>query len=237
MKAGSLKVVQAHHVLGSDGKPTETLAIHRDGNLETMEHEVLQVTLKDGTDYVLDLAGAQFGQYRPVLLASSYRVNWTRSYNPEAPFGDHLTQRLTRLGTMQGQEIGLEDDQRIFYVHDMLRTEMDRIIHHHEQSSQTTLSKLIRQDAQYFQTSKSDLIQDLHTKLSAFVEKSELDGTFSFERIGEGPGRKYVLKHPTIFVAGISHGNYPSRPKKSNSPKSSSEVVADETEGAEISSD
>ena len=62
-----------------------------DEDLNDYQHEVLRVTLKNGSVYVLDLTGAQYGYHEPVMTLEAYKesraedVMWYKAQ----PFGYH----------------------------------------------------------------------------------------------------------------------------------------------------
>ena len=62
------------------------------------QHDVLKVRLKDGSSYVIDLAGAQYGHNVPVMQYDKYLKTMARDTSSpiEWPFGLQRTQAVLR---------------------------------------------------------------------------------------------------------------------------------------------
>ena len=62
------------------------------------QHDVLKVRLKDGSSYVIDLAGAQYGHNVPVMQYDKYLKTMARDTSSpiEWPFGLQRAQAVLR---------------------------------------------------------------------------------------------------------------------------------------------
>lgn len=155
-------------------------------------HQVFAVKLKDGHDYIIDLAGAQFGHYQAVMPMAAYYPKLVISVPvPHRPFGGLREARRETLSELVVCQ--QEHDMRILVVQDKIAAKLEALVGDWEQAKGITLEKLICQAAPTAEHTSDQLFSYLRSELRAFVEQSHNDGNFTFERL---PG----YKEPTFMM-------------------------------------
>jgi hypothetical protein len=129
-------------------------------------HHVLRVTLKDASVWVLDLAGAQYGQHKSVIAYPEYKrdcineVVTSRPFNLHNQFGDYHLQRCPTLGA-DARDSVLSLWQNLSYQQDELA---EWEFHH------IAVNELLKAKTEDYQKLRSELVHHLGTAAREYVK-------------------------------------------------------------------
>lgn len=131
-------------------------------------HHVVRVTLKDGTGWVLDPAGAQYGQRKAVLPSAEYKQDFVAKILARRPFGtnEFKPEQFVRERHLQASPQFLTC---AFVLNQVLEDMADEIAEW--QTAYTTIEALIKTtNAVEYQRLKMLLLDHLATTARATVE-------------------------------------------------------------------
>lgn len=190
-----LQVVQH----GEDG---ETDAICR-------THDVLAVKLVDGNRYILDIAGAQFGQYRTVLSAEEFKAQWVEAIVKEVPFGAWA-------GFWPDWLAAADSTTKEYHMIACGRVAgrvQNRLIKTWEQQAGSSVTQLLNEKGSAHQAGIKELVELVATQMAPLAKK-EIDDTglppvfrLAFRTLCE-PGHMGTLSDSQDGAAQVSRCGY-----------------------------
>lgn len=159
-------------------------------------HAVTCLKLKGNDLYVLDIAGAQYGQYRAVVPHSNYSRAFVRGPVPmkQEPELGSLHRSMAR-GPWAGTFATPENDRRVTWVMLPVKRELDRVVEEWESQNALSLAKLLTLPIPAFRQKQTEMLHFVREGVKAYIERSKEDGTFSFELVsGKGTTAVWRLK-------------------------------------------
>lgn len=141
------------------------------------------LALKDGNEYIIDFAGAQYGQHQAVMPKAAFYPSWVDPFKPTSyqPLGG--LREIRRQLLEQSDVCHLSDDKRALIVQDRIASKLEALVADWEQDAGITIKDLSRQASSDAKRTTVQLLGFLIRELKAFVQQCEADGSFVFERL------------------------------------------------------
>lgn len=145
----------------------------RDDNVYA--HSVLIVETKNGESYVLDIAGAQNGQFEAVVPTETFIDREMAKMSQLHPHGrelDHFLRTADGSSPM-GEGADIRSPQILCQTHQQL----GMVIQEWERTHETSIQELVREAPQnVYEQCKTSLLTKVSTDLKAFVAQWEKEG-------------------------------------------------------------
>lgn len=153
------------------------------GNIETRDfnHHLFSVSLKDGNEYVIDLAGAQYGQCQTVMPMRAFYSDWVSASKDPEPIGGLRDERCRLLE--KSNVCDMDQDLRSMIVQDKIAIKLETLVEEWEQAKGITVDKLIHQEAAIAELTPDRLLDFVRSELQSYVQQALADDTFAFERL------------------------------------------------------
>lgn len=157
-----------------------TVRYHSEGNQDLRDdnnyaHSVLIVETEGGESYVLDIAGAQNGQFEAVVPVDTFIDREQAKMTQLHPHGRDLSQIVRMVnGTFAlGKDNDISAIQILYQVH----RQIEGVIQEWEKGNKVSLQKLVREAPQkLYEQSKTSLLAKVSTSLKAYVAQWEKEG-------------------------------------------------------------
>ncbi|KAL8773311.1 MAG: hypothetical protein Q9209_001705 [Squamulea sp. 1 TL-2023] len=189
-----------------------------------VRHEALKVKLKDGSMFVIDLTGAQFGYHVPVMPINLYDKIWAEVSDSEQPFGYHrrYMQEIMKKDTLQSQIRTSHETIYRYFNNAITAWEQSRMPLHamlklKEKDFFDTQQKLIHSVAEFVRRSKKRAdehgwlrlnwrpskadIQEVDSKNAAIAKITEEET--DEEEVAEHPGAESSNDHTVLSIQGL----------------------------------
>lgn len=127
-------------------------------------HHIILVTLKDGSKWVVDLAGAQHGQRQPVMRYNDYKRNYIAKITARCPYGtnhQHPEYPICKRNPKTGIIASIPLRENVDYQIDELEEWIFRNV---------TIDKILEADPAEYQTFKKSLVECLATAADEHVK-------------------------------------------------------------------
>ena len=131
------------------------------GEIDRMDklHEIMKVTLSDGNDYALDLAGAQYGQHRPAMHLSTYEEEYADEYN--VIWKDFIN---------KAEVADLSGGPKVSYIGKSVMARLAVETTEWEKDNKITVAALLNEKQAMFEAKKDDLVGWLSNEMFEHVE-------------------------------------------------------------------
>lgn len=159
------------------------------------QHTTTHVTTKKGEMFIVDTAGAQFGQHPAVVAQSEYDCLFQRPGSSLlfTPFG-HMRDMLH--ATLSAKTYATPaKDLRLIWVTLRIKARLDQIVGGWKKKKSLTLASLLKLSSARLTKERADLLKTVREGILRYIRQSKGDGTFSFERVrGQGPTAVFHMK-------------------------------------------
>lgn len=152
-------------------------------------HEVVSLTAKDDETYILDIAGAQHGQYRAIVPFDEYMASHASELTEVHPHGHQAASCQAYLAGKQEHNwmpdnyVGPPVDDRVWEVADEMRKRMLLVVREWEIERGTSVRELLKLDQKRFVARKKSLLKNIRREMEGFIERFEKAGCV-FEKRG-----------------------------------------------------
>ena len=151
---------------------------HPDGSIdnEDYSHTVIRFPFQDGKQYILDLAGAQYGQYNVVMPLNQYMSIWVREREDEEEL-EYTEKRWKKAARYRDDpRLPADFDYRAFWLqHEIAKVMHDRV-GKWEIEGGKTIAKMLRQKQSEFETDKNALLAAVTTAMRDWIDEWETKG-------------------------------------------------------------
>lgn len=151
----------------------------------TTKHVLFKLDLKDGNEYALDLAGAQFGKYRTVNLWNEYRVDFFHDGYSTHALGWSVGQDEYALSIISAKlaASGEPTVRRMFRQHRLtqtgLNTVLNKLVQEWSNRALGDIGKIVRGESSVFEEQAALFRQELETATLEYVRENKGNGTLS----------------------------------------------------------
>ncbi|KAK3673968.1 hypothetical protein LTR78_006170 [Recurvomyces mirabilis] len=165
------------HMVPEDGEAQSVVDSSDEEGL-IYQHQIVIPKLKNGERYVLDAAGAQYGQYRAVMPYESYDQSFVKENIATLKFGSLLAKLRAAIALATARDAA--NDVRLAFVEFMMGEAVARIVKEWEASAGSTICEMLDEPHTSYLASSTALLDFARSGLIRYVHDSELDGTFHF---------------------------------------------------------
>ena len=137
-------------------------------------HQVIAIDLAKQT-YIIDLAGAQFGQFQAVIPSSRYWPT-ARCMRMALPFGYHAAESSGPLPPPWKDASGGWHDMRVLRVHREVAKALDAGVRLWEQTAGKNVPAILKGGLPAFEADKKDLLDSVKTSIATYLAKWALNG-------------------------------------------------------------
>lgn len=131
-------------------------------------HEVMVIPLVDGKDYVLDLAGAQFGQYQPVVSFNIYHKEFVRRVLKSRKFGENF--RYLKYRADKDILPGDTADYRVQKWQIAIAQHMNKFVETWECLNRIKVSDVLTQKQHLFEADRNALVAYVREEMNSYVD-------------------------------------------------------------------
>ncbi|KAF7191793.1 hypothetical protein HII31_06838 [Pseudocercospora fuligena] len=144
-------------------------------------HEVLAIDCRNGKSYIVDLAGAQYGQYQAVMLLDEYlstKLGTIQQLNGHGYMRAVKKQGLLGFGlmTMKDPSTGGKVDIRIHLVQRELSAVFNAAVSKWEEVNSMSISQLLISEHKLWECGKEQLLASIKRKMRAWIDAWETAG-------------------------------------------------------------
>jgi hypothetical protein len=134
-------------------------------------HKIMKVTLSDGNEYALDLAGAQYGQLRPAMPLPTYERDYADEWN--TVWQNFMSKAVS---------IDLGGGPRVSSIGQSVIAHLAVKTAEWEKNHKMTVAALLNEKQPVFETKKDALVQKLSNEMGTHVKALLYNGLI---RIGK----------------------------------------------------
>lgn len=133
---------------------------YRDAKIDESKfrHEVIKVTLSDRSKYIVDLAGAQYGQLQVIMPCEEYHSKYVTELCKEHAHGHQAEWFRARVAGSLDHEMPPTTDMRVPLIQDEIAKCLDAAVKEWETENKSTVAQLLREKTPVFRAKKADLL-------------------------------------------------------------------------------
>jgi hypothetical protein len=142
-----------------------------DGTVENVrfQHLILNVGLQENDEhYMIDLAGAQFRQYRAVVPQKEYRASFVMGDKAKNDFG-YQNRRWEKVVKEQNDPDLLGSDLRVMHVHHEVIKALNSAVTKWETEAGNTMPQVLKQKEDAYKADKAALIKAINREMRTYL--------------------------------------------------------------------
>lgn len=158
-----------HRVHKSRGRITRERTDNYDKDID-YRHEATMVSLDDGRTYVIDLSGAQYGQYKAVMPLAKYKQEMVTVHLETWPFGRREKFLKEVRDGNHRKALGKNFDMRVAHCQNQVVPALNAAVKEWEAKSNKSVAAMLKGKQAVFEAEKDDLVKAVGADMRSFVE-------------------------------------------------------------------
>ena len=190
------------------GKENNIIAVTPEGEqLKDLPHDILELTMKDGEEYAIDIAGAQYGYHYPVYHWETFGHHRIRYISQVYDFG-HTKGQLSKPGSNPLAAMMKQPARAAIMGNQRLAIEnLDAAFDEWFAQKQVSIEKMLKMGKKKHDALMSDMVKTLGTSMNCFVDQASKSKDFVVA-IRTIPKSKDYPKGRTMYVKGDGSTSY-----------------------------